>query len=61
MDRNFVTQILISIVVGGLIGYGFEVWRGNPHAVWLCMGGSMFFTLFRLYKERRGAKPSKIG
>jgi hypothetical protein len=52
IDAKFVGQVLISTLLGGLIGLGIELWRGNHLAVFLCAVAAGTSAIWRLRKQQ---------
>lgn len=48
IDFKILGHVMLSIVLGGLIGLGIELWRGTDNAVLICAIGSGMAALWRL-------------
>ena len=47
IDFKILGQIMLSIILGGLIGLVIELWRGTHNAVLICAIGSGIAALWR--------------
>lgn len=52
IDAQFVGKVLISTLLGGLIGLVIDIWRGNHLAVFLCAVGAGTAAIWRLRKQQ---------
>lgn len=56
IDAKFVGQVLISTLLGGLIGFGFSLCLGNNLAVFLCAVGAGIAAIGRLSRQEMKQK-----
>ena len=52
IEKKLITQILLSIIIGGLIGFCIDLWRGNHLAVFLCAMGGGVAAIGRLRRQK---------
>lgn len=52
IDARFIGQVLLSTLIGGLIGFGVEVWRENHLAIFICAVATGTSTIWRLRRQQ---------
>lgn len=52
ISANLIEKVLISTLLGGLIGFGFEYLTGNKYAVLICAMGAGVAAVGRLRRQQ---------